>query len=339
MNIMKITAHGTFVIVVLLIVGFSFAIALSDNSITLSPKNKDNSKRVSVTDQSVIPVNDCMVLDKPYRTYRQVGNIASHGTGSCIKTTAQGITFDGQGFAIQGNDWIQYGIYTNKPNTNIKNVNINLPHASEGIFVENTTTANIQNVRVKTGYRGITFQNVFNSLIEDSFVSDNAIDGYFYGISLIKGGQNTITNNKIMNNSANYPYAGGFFLSETQNNILKDNQISGLTLTPGPVPGFAYGVYLSKSENNLFVNTILEDIKEELGGAGAGIGISLEESSSNNKFLNTISQRNAFGIVLGGGSGTVKSNSFIGGLIDSNSVGISIYSSESNIISGIDVLN
>src|SRR3989344_2007800 len=93
MNIMKITAHGTFVIVVLLIVGFSFAIALSDNSITLSPKNKDNSKRVSVTDQSVIPVNDCMVLDKPYRTYRQVGNIASHGTGSCIKITAQGITF------------------------------------------------------------------------------------------------------------------------------------------------------------------------------------------------------------------------------------------------------
>src|SRR3989344_5146144 len=133
MNIMKITAHSAFVIVVLLIIGFSFAIALSDNSITLSPKNKDSSKRVSVTDQSVIPVTGCMTLDKENRVYVLTKNIDATGVmENCIKIASPGITFDGGGHKIYSKTFNGRGIYTNQENTNIKNINIDLKKVFEG---------------------------------------------------------------------------------------------------------------------------------------------------------------------------------------------------------------
>ena len=334
MNLMKITAHSAFAIVVLLIIGFSFAIALSDNSITLSPKNKDSSKRVSVTDQSVIPVTGCMTLDKANRVYVLTKNIDATGAGTnCIKITSPGITFDGKGHKIYSKTFNGRGIYTNQENVDIKNINLDLKKVFEGISVESTTNVLIENVSIHTGFRGIILNSVSNSAITNSKINDNYINGYFEAIYLYQSDNNQIIGNQIVNNTQNFPEGGGIFMYSSNNNVIKNNLIKDFLLIPGPVIGFARGIFLHQSSSNLFVNNTLENIKEGEGGAGFGIGVTVEYGE-NNRFFDTIARKNGFGILVGS-----KSNQFIGGVLDSNNVGLSLSSSESNVFSDLEITN
>jgi hypothetical protein len=268
-----------------------------------------------------------------------VNDIYVPQTTSCINITAPGITFHNERYVIHGDLPVQYGIYTNQPNTRIIGADVNLPLAAETISVKNTGNVLIQNAKVKTGYIGINLENVSMSSVINSEVRDNRIDGFFHGININGGGNNRILHNKVTNNSATFWYASGFSLVQSNDNLLIGNEVVDLEIIPGPIGGFAYGVNLIESKRNIFINSRFEKIREGLGGGGFGIAISLEHGSDENSFANTYIAENQVGISLGGGAQSSVSNVFKGGNIRSNLLGLSIYSARNNHISDFAIEN
>lgn len=256
--------------------------------------------------------------------YTLTRNITS--SGNAIKIQRNNMTFDGQGYTVQG------------------------PGSSEGtgLLLNNTNNVLIRNVNIISFYIGIRLSWLANNTI----ITRNNISGHSDGIQVIESSGNiTISGNTLKDNSNR-----GVWIQDSSNN----NTISGNSLTNS-----GYGVMLKQSTyNTVSKNNITggygvtvdqgsSNSVSENNVSGSPYGIMLVDYAS----YNTVSKNNVNGSVWIGlrlydhagsndvldnnvtNSGTgvdldrqCASNAIIGNDLAFNAIGISIDDSPDNRI-------
>lgn len=248
-----------------------------------------------------IPVNvsNCTNITEP-GTYLLNQSIPNSGASVCINITAPDVTFDGQGFYIDGTDGANtVGISVSNStsalsNVKVKNVNVtdwnngvvyqNAPNgtiidnrffsnANYGLYVLSNSnyTAITNNSAPENGYGIVVHSSSYNTLVNNTANSNGN-----YGILVTS----TADNNTLINNTANSNYFG-IYVSASDNGSYIDNEASG---------NVYYGFILRSSSvlNSVINNTF----NSNTGNAG----IYLLETSNQNTFINNIVNSNKDGI-------------------------------------------
>ena len=166
-------------------------------------------------------------LDSVNGLYTLTGNITSDGT--CLTVTATNVTLDCNGYWINysiGGTSGNYGVYTDRFNTTIKNCNVvdgNWTSSTQyrhGIYLDGSSNSTLRNnyVNVSNGYAIYLYSSLNSTLINNTGASDSQ-----RGIILYRSHNNNVTNNTGISNTY---YAFG--LNNASNNTLEDNSaISG----------------------------------------------------------------------------------------------------------------
>jgi len=226
-------------------------------------------------------------------------------TGNCFNITADNITLDGNGYAINS---IQTGI---------------------GIVASNRQNITVKNLNIVNFSTAISFTSVSNSRLDQDNITGN--NGANSGIYLSGGSSNIITNIRYTNNIGTNN--AGLFLSSTSNNQIVNNTFIGnrvsSSLTQGPDSGTMIGLYLS-SNNNLTSSNVSGNIVTltALGNINAGGIVGMRGSSNNLLEYSFISGNNITAYAVNGGGifgfGSTSNNNVIHFLtIEKNNVSIS----------------
>ena len=118
-------------------------------------------------------------LASPNTVYTMTQNRTAAGT-NCYNITAANVTLDCMGHTILGNNTQNtYGIYSNQPNTTIKNCLIS--NFTSGVSVQNTSGAIISNITYNPGanFNGSTAQAYcvqLNNTMGSSFANITCIN-------------------------------------------------------------------------------------------------------------------------------------------------------------------
>ncbi|MCA9459076.1 MAG: right-handed parallel beta-helix repeat-containing protein, partial [Nanoarchaeota archaeon] len=215
-------------------------------------------------------------------------SILNYTGGTCFDFSADNVTFDCQGYSIEGNDsFASYGFLINL-NSNVTIKNCYISHFYYGAWFYNSNNGGIENVSSSNNYIGI---NVYNSsnLVLDVFEvnnnsnvgvqvysssSNNSLSNFFsydngdMGVELgSNSNSNTITNFETYNNSAH-----GIMIQNSLNNVFNNfssiNNTYGVLLYPGTnnnsftnFSSFSnnYGLYFYNSNNDFFDNFEISD--------------------------------------------------------------------------------
>jgi len=191
-------------------------------------------------------VSGCAILNQPNTYYTLVNNISST-SGTCINITAENVTFDGNGYRINGT--FTNAIYSNQYNSTIKNTIINSATGTTGIYLLNSDKSSILNnnitITTATSY-GIQLETSTNANISNNFISSNFLNIYL---------KTTSTNNNIINNNltgSTVNTGGGIFIYTTSTgNTVEYNTIKGNYPTTN-----SKGFYIRTNNNILIGNNI-----------------------------------------------------------------------------------
>ena len=275
-------------------------------------------------------IANCTTLSQANTTYLQVGNILDNSLGGdCIKIAAENITFDGNGYWIKSDDAYS-GVYSNKKNSTVKNVNITMGTGSGGIgieFVDGGHNGLIKDNILGSQNIGITLDEGDYNIVDNNFV--NVSCSSCKGIHVNKGHYNNITNNSVESATGN-----AINILRANNNTLINNSATG-TGTGGTaikIQGGSNETILinntakSTSKNGIWIQKSVDVLLVDNNGtSGTSNGINIQNSAGINLTKNYGRSTSSFGIQIQGGTygnyenNIAKSNSKIGIYMFSNS--------------------
>lgn len=258
-------------------------------------------------------IDGCGILNTTNSFYTLNASITNNAlTTPCLNITAQNITLDCFNFSnyILSDD-AKSGVYSNQPNTTIKNCNVTMSSSSGGygIYLVRANNSLILNCSLNGQYRGLYATATSNSNISELTANDN----YQYGIYLVSSTFNVL-NNIIANSNIQYGIylasgfnnlsniitnncGSGLFLSYSQSNSINgatsnennqygiyirgiNNQISNLNVSSNS----KYGVFITNFGNNTLAN-----ITEKYSSYGIYVSLSGQNNISSSSF-----SKNAF---------------------------------------------
>ena len=250
----------------------------------------------------------CSNLSEANTVYNMSADLAINGY-SCFNITAANVTLDCNSYSITGNNTTStYGVYSNQPNSTIKNCRIqnfsmgiylgsaasnsiiannsvNLTYATScdeqtgacsgisliGTDLVSVTSNNVSTISTTTAI-GI---NLYNSANNNS-LSNNSVTQSAYGIFLASNSNyNTITNNRIYN-----PGSYGFRLhSSSKYNALLSNYAYNSS---------SMGFYLSSGSNdNSLSNNYMETASTSSTAGALSLGFTSAFNSISNNTINS----------------------------------------------------
>ncbi len=218
-----------------------------------------------------IEVTSCRTLDLANTIYTLTANVNS--TDTCFNITANNVTLDCKGkeinYSSDGGDY-EYGVYSDKNFTTIKNCNI-----TEGLAA---------------GYYdyGIYLDGASNGTIDNNTITTSGL--YGRGILLSSSSTNTLSNNSITTSGFG---GNGIYLYLSSN-----SNITGNIITTSGYNGYGIYLYISSNSNTLSSNTITTS-------GSSGYGTYLQSNSNSNTLSNntiTTSGSDGYGIYLASSS-------------------------------------
>jgi len=214
---------------------------------------------------SAIDISNCTIINTP-GTYTLTNNITNSTVTNCIQITSSNVTLEGGGRTIDGIGTL----------------------GTRGVYVYNSSQR-LSNVVVKqvglTGWsNGIFFQNVDNSIIENSPATNNQNSG----IQLSNSNYNTVRNNTANTNN----FFGIVLLGNSHDNLIFQNTVNDQG------QGIQLGQYGSPASNNIIRGNTIKYNKN---------GIDYYGSDNETIEDNTI-QYNWIGIDLEGHYNTITRN-------------------------------
>jgi parallel beta-helix repeat protein len=246
--------------------------------------------------------------------YTLTDNIVSDADGIVIERN--NMTLDGAGYTVQG-----------------------LGNAI-GLFLSGRSNVTVKNAEIRAFYYGIQFSSSNSSQIESTTVSNNTI-----GIALYHSPNNTIRNDKALNN-----FGIGILLSFCNCTMLAGNEVLKTSGWPG-MNGI--GIELVFDYNNTFLENVVSDnhyrgfylqdpssynVFRGNNVSKNPVGIYIESvrgyGCSYNEFFENNVSYNEEGIFLTGNPGEVNSNNIISenNITTNNHNGILLYSSNTTHI-------
>jgi thermitase len=140
------------------------------------------------------------------------------------------------------------------------------------VAVVNCTSITVRDLNMTSDFQGILLAYTNNSIIEKVSASNNQ-----NGICLLNCNENTIRENVITSNNI------GILLHRSTNNDIAHNTV---------VANEEGGIYLGSSSNNWIRNNTFSENRW-------GSGVTIEDSSRYNSFIENTVERNLIGIVMG----------------------------------------
>lgn len=256
--------------------------------------------------------------------YTLTGNITS--SGNAIKIQRNNMTFDGQGYTVQG------------PGSS----------GGTGLLLNNTNNVLLRNVNIISFYIGIRLSWLANN----TMITGNNISGHSDGIQVVESSFNiTISGNTLKDNSNSGVWiegssynntisgnsltnsSSGIVLKQSTYNIVSKNNITGgygvtvdqcssNSVSENNVSGSPYGIMLV---NYASYNTVS---KNNVNGS-IWIGLRLYEHAGSNDVFNNSVTNSGTGVDL---NRQCANNDIIGNDIAFNDIGISIDDSPDNQI-------
>ena len=170
-----------------------------------------------------INISDCAVLDQAGETYCLTQDIIDSATSPCINITADNITFDGQGYTIDGVGFSSlYAIYLERSTPTVTNINIKNCTVSEwryGVYLENTDGNTLDNITIQSGA------------------------GLSYGINVLDSNNNNFTN------ITTYSPLQGIVLIDSDTNTFDSLDVNNSI----------YGVHIGDGQGNIISNSSITD--------------------------------------------------------------------------------
>jgi len=253
-----------------------------------------------------VAVSSCGTLDIPGETYVLSQDLTSSYT--CIKITADGITFDGNGHTITGSN-SGYGVEVWIPSTEklsgptgvtVKNTNIssfsrgiNVLGSKDTVIINNIVTNNswsgiqvgqscvatITGNTVHSNHAGIVAQYSTGITIDGNNADSNSQDGI-----IVSNAPGTV----VRGNSALTAGAIGISIQFSNDNIIIENTVSGNT-----------AIHVWGSTGNTLIKNNIESCSDCNTSYGIGVvGITLTEAHRNTFSQNDIDSTHLWGIFL-----------------------------------------
>lgn len=220
--------------------------------------------------------------------YNLSTNITNSAISSCIDVTANNATFNCNGYTIDGNDAVDYGIRISRAIAQATNVTIkdcivsdftngnlylfsahnntlqNITSFSSAQYGLNLNTANYNNITnsnfSNNTNSGVILQAATYNFFENSFFNNNNAYGVTFGAS---SSSNTFINNVVSSNSLY-----GFYFNIAGSNIIYNNTFNN-----------TFNFYLSNSNNNKFNNSNIGNLY--LNPFGTGVSEICGDANSN----------------------------------------------------------
>jgi len=278
----------------------------------------DTQRHMQVVEfEPIVDIGVCQVLSAANTVYRLTGDILNQA-GNCFTITADNITFEGQGFVVDGTDSsVFYGFQaTGIVNFTIMNLTIsdfNVPIN----FQDGVNDSTIFNVNFTSSGQSTLSTSHNNQIINNSIVSGGGA-GFLF--------QPSSRNNTIRGNSINGTTSAVFFSTDSDNNTVADNVFTQND----------FGVRTAFAESNIIQNNTAYN--NSFDGVFIGTlsnynliqGNLIYNNSRNGVFISTASNITIRdNIIIGNadkgirlsGSGTVQ-NKIINNTITNNSLGI-----------------
>ena len=180
----------------------------------------DTAGNLNSTEQRFVTINkssvfECDTLSESNTTYEMNANIINNGlTAPCITISAQNITLDCKGYSIKSTNPVA-GVYSNQPNTTVKNCNITMGIASSGrgIYLQGADYSFIFNNSISRQYTGMYFNGVDYTVVKNNRMYSNVHKAIWTDNSQ----NNNFSGNIIMNDAY-----GAFWLSGSPNNLIEN---------------------------------------------------------------------------------------------------------------------
>ena len=215
------------------------------------------------------PVDDCRTIDTS-GDYELTGDVS--GDGDCLSITGDDVTFDGNGYTVEGDN---RGIHVSGDHVTIENVDVS--DATFGIDVDGDDAV-IEDVTLEenTNY-GIRFQLADRSEIRDSTIQDNDLAGVLVGTG---SDETTVSNTNFEGNGEEGINVSGVNVEET---VLEDNDIqgspTGISLESGDDTVVSGGTITedgSEGETGVSVDAVTDYTIDSVSIDGFDYGIYLE---------------------------------------------------------------
>ncbi len=231
-----------------------------------------------------VEVSSCQTISSS-GSYSLSGNILNSSAGYCITIQASDVTFDCNGFAIEGRyrldtaDPQQVAILIWPLTTEIQNIeikNCNITKWYDGIHAYGASNIRISDNTISWSQQGVFFQSLFsaNSSITHNTFANNGKNIYTYDSSYV-----IIDYNDILGGATNE----NILIDHEFVHPVHDFSIAGNTIKFG-----AYGIkFMGVDASNITDNTIQNNTR----------GIYFNESRYNNIITNRI-QYNQYGLTL-----------------------------------------
>ncbi|MDP3043168.1 MAG: NosD domain-containing protein [bacterium] len=211
---------------------------------------KDNfAKYVAYDPYSCATCEDCsakIAVASSGDTIKLTESIVNYSVGTCVKfSNKQGITFDCQGYGIDGTGAANsYGVYIlgagGNDNNTVKNCYVTA--FTNGVYANNSNGNNFDNIAANynTNY-GFYFSQSSSNIFKNNITANNNTAGY--GLYFVNSNSNILTDPAIAI-TANNNNRGIFFSNSGSNELIN--------LTANNNTG--YGVYFSNSHSNTLSN-------------------------------------------------------------------------------------
>jgi len=150
-----------------------------------------------------IPLNDCGILDQAGELYVLQNDIITSGV--CFNITVNNIILEGAGFTITGDD-----------------------ETGAGVYAEDVSGLQIKNINIEYFRRGIHFQAVDSSLIENVFATESGSNFSGSGIMMKCVTNSIIRESRFLHNDDGIHIGGCLSDSEiiySMNNTIIDNEV------------------------------------------------------------------------------------------------------------------
>jgi len=151
---------------------------------------------------TVTAITNCTNITSSGNYYLQ-NDILSSPETACINISSSDVTFDCQGFDIQGQDTSStYGIYASSSEgseyQNITIKNCNVTDWWRGVYLRYSDNGNIQNVTISSSTNnGLVFSYSDNNNVTNITVNNNQL----YGVQFGNSKNNQLTNSVLLNNT------------------------------------------------------------------------------------------------------------------------------------------
>jgi parallel beta-helix repeat protein len=156
-----------------------------------------------------------MNLSTPNMVYKLTSNISLSSGSNCLNITAENVTLDCQGRSITGSGKSngERGVYSNQPNTTVKNCNIS--QFEYAIYPDGSSYGQILNNTLTSNYDGVY---LYNSSYRQ--ILNNTLGSNEYGLDLdYESDYNNVTYNNFTNNWE------GFYVDYSDSNQIGYNNV------------------------------------------------------------------------------------------------------------------